>query len=152
MIKRRTYRLRTDHSFQNIAFPLHILWRLDALLFNLGLTLIVSAYYYNIEPIYTRHPHQRNVRHALEAAARHHRLLPLIVFAVISIHLVVSIAWALGVRRAGIGAVTWGVRFDDTDTFQRRLTIAPPLHAEPDNITGFSLCWAWSVSLGNSVL
>ncbi|GHJ88935.1 hypothetical protein NliqN6_5337 [Naganishia liquefaciens] len=94
--------------FPNIAFPLHILWRLDALLFNLGLTLIVSAYYYNIEPIYTRHPHQRSIRHAVEAAARHHRLLPLIIFAVISVHMVVSIAWALGVRRVGIGAVTWG--------------------------------------------
>jgi hypothetical protein len=107
----------------------------------------VSAYYYNIEPIYSRHPHQRNVRHALEAAASHHRLLPLIIFAAISTHLVVSVAWALGVRKAGIGAVTWGVRPNPVVNFFR--LIARFTLTEPDNITGFFIRWSRSVSLWN---
>ncbi|KAJ9103267.1 hypothetical protein QFC21_002690 [Naganishia friedmannii] len=38
----------------------------------------------------------------------HHRLFPLIVFGVIAAHVAVSLVWSLGVRKAGIGAVTWG--------------------------------------------
>jgi hypothetical protein len=37
---------------QNIPFPLHLLWRLDTLLLNLGLTLILSAFYFDPAPIY----------------------------------------------------------------------------------------------------
>jgi hypothetical protein len=30
-------------------------------------------------------------------------------FGVVAVHVVVSLVWSLGVRKAGIGAVTWGV-------------------------------------------
>ncbi|KAJ9122917.1 hypothetical protein QFC24_003955 [Naganishia onofrii] len=110
--------------FPNIALPLHLLWRIDALLFNLGLTLIVSAYWYDIEPIYTRHSHRSSPLPPPSngsggggngyppfppvGSQRHHRLFPLIMFGVIAVHVVVSLVWSLGVRKAGIGAVTWG--------------------------------------------
>lgn len=47
----------------------------------------------------------------MRSAESRHRLLPLIVLAVLATHLAVSSVWAMGVRKAGIGAVTWGVRY-----------------------------------------
>ncbi|KAJ9105968.1 hypothetical protein QFC19_003303 [Naganishia cerealis] len=83
------------------------------------------AYWYNIEPIYTRHSHRAPSGGdgqrppfpptADEGSERHHhRLFPLIVFAVVGTHVVVSLVWSLGVRKAGIGAVTWGVGFQQS--------------------------------------
>jgi hypothetical protein len=92
----------------------HILWRLDTILLNLGFTLIVSAFYYNTEPIY----HRLSARSSLPSSKygltpldelKPHRLFPLVVAGVALAHFVISWVWAVGVRRVGLSAVTWGV-------------------------------------------
>ncbi len=103
---------------QNIPLVLHLLWRIDTLLLNLGLTLLVSAYYFNAEPIYPpSHAHQARPRgdgsagdEADAAGPRAtHKLLPLVVVAAVVVHSVITIAWNLGVRKLGVGAVSWSV-------------------------------------------
>ncbi|KAG7579942.1 hypothetical protein FFLO_00150 [Filobasidium floriforme] len=99
--------------FPNIAVAVHILWRLDTILLNLGFTLIVSAFYYNTEPIY----HRLSARSSLPSGKygltpldelKPHRLFPLVVAGVALAHFVISWVWAVGVRRVGLSAVTWG--------------------------------------------
>jgi hypothetical protein len=92
----------------------HILWRLDTILLNLGFTLIVSAFYYNTEPIY----HRLSARSSLPSSEhglipldqfKPHKLFPLVVAGVFLAHFVISWIWAVAVRRVGLSAVTWGV-------------------------------------------
>jgi hypothetical protein len=96
----------------------HILWRLDTLLLNLGLTLVASAFYYNTAPIYRRIPshHNSTLQERVNTMGvinysdlRLHHLFPLVVFGLFAIHLLVSSIWAVGVRRVGLSAVTWAV-------------------------------------------
>jgi hypothetical protein len=107
----------SSHPPQNIAVVVHILWRLDTILLNLGLTLIVSAFYYNTDPIYhrlsTRHEGS-NIKHgrATLKQLKIHRLFPLVVAGVLMVHFITSWVWAVGVRRVGLSAVTWAVSRD----------------------------------------
>lgn len=96
--------------FPNIPIALHLLWRIDTLLLNLGLTLILSAYYFNSYPIY--HPDHLHPEfdHA-SAAPRPNtpsKWLWLVWAVVAFLHICVSLVWKV-VGRVGIGAVTWGV-------------------------------------------
>ena len=88
---------------QNIPFPLHLLWRLDTLLLNLGLTLILSAFYFNPFPIYRHH------LPVATAPREPSRFLWLVWALVALLHVAVSLTWKV-VGRVGVGAVTWGVR------------------------------------------
>jgi hypothetical protein len=100
---------------QNIPFPLHLLWRLDTLLLNLGLTLILSAFYFDPAPIYHHLDsvpvHSVPVR-TLGPEASHpgepSRWLWLAWALVALLHVCVSLVWKV-VGRVGVGAVTWGV-------------------------------------------
>jgi hypothetical protein len=40
-------------------------------------------------------------------------------FGVVAVHVAVSLVWSLGVRKAGIGAVTWGVSLQLAFLFPR---------------------------------
>lgn len=100
--------------FPNIPIALHLLWRLDTLLLNLGLTLILSAYYFNSYPIYHGpEPHNHNNAEITpySSAARPDHPSPhlwLVWGLVAFLHVCVSLVWKV-VGRVGIGAVTWGV-------------------------------------------
>lgn len=87
--------------FPNIPFPLHLLWRLDTLLLNLGLTLILSAFYFNPFPIYRHH------LPVATAPREPSRFLWLVWALVALLHIAVSLTWKV-VGRVGVGAVTWG--------------------------------------------
>ncbi|KAK1922103.1 hypothetical protein DB88DRAFT_497151 [Papiliotrema laurentii] len=94
--------------FPTINLALHLLWRLDTLLLNLGLTMILSAFYFDPIPIY-RHgvPHTEPRKPAL---GPNHTPSPYLwsVWAVVAlIHVGISVLWKL-VGRIGIDAVTWG--------------------------------------------
>ncbi|GMK58396.1 hypothetical protein CspeluHIS016_0504280 [Cutaneotrichosporon spelunceum] len=94
--------------FPLIPFALHVLWRIDTLILNLGLTLILSGFYFDPEPIY---------KHESAAVARDwppiapkptpSRWLPLAWVAVTVVHIALSLVWKV-VGRVGVGAVTWG--------------------------------------------
>ncbi|WVW86189.1 hypothetical protein I302_108230 [Kwoniella bestiolae CBS 10118] len=92
--------------FPNIPFPLHLLWRLDTLLLNLGLTLLLSSFYFNSTPIYKHSP--LVVRHdAAVPDTQPHKWLWQVWALVALLHVCVSLVWKV-VGRVGIGAVTWG--------------------------------------------
>ncbi|KAK6909398.1 hypothetical protein I203_103416 [Kwoniella mangroviensis CBS 8507] len=92
--------------FPNIPFPLHLLWRLDTLLLNLGLTLLLSSFYFNSTPIYRHSPSV--VRHdAAVPDSQPHKWLWQVWALVSLLHVAVSLVWKV-VGRVGIGAVTWG--------------------------------------------
>ena len=95
---------------QNIPFPFHLLWRLDTLLLNLGLTLILSAYYLDPTPIYRHHSPAHMVRNppATAPSREASHLLWVVWAVVVLLHVCISLAWKI-VWRVGIGAVTWGV-------------------------------------------
>jgi len=94
--------------FPNIPLVLHYLWRIDTLLLNLGLTLFVSAYYYDAEPIYPIE-HERSSTPGVSAETSHpHRLLPLVMAAAIALHALITLLWNLSVRSLGVGAISWG--------------------------------------------
>ncbi|KAL1409091.1 hypothetical protein Q8F55_005915 [Vanrija albida] len=95
--------------FPNIPFPLHLLWRLDTLLLNLGLTLILSAYYFDSEPIY-KHQSLAGGGKDWEPAEPNPTpspYLPLVWVLVTLLHIALSLVWKI-VGSAGVGAVTWG--------------------------------------------
>ncbi|KAK4684474.1 hypothetical protein P7C73_g5700, partial [Tremellales sp. Uapishka_1] len=102
--------------FPNIPFPLHLLWRLDTLLLNLGLTLVLSAFYYDPSPIY-RHFYPSptmdptytasHTPNATEPAREPSPYLWLVWAFVVVLHTTVSLVWKV-VGRLGVGAVTWG--------------------------------------------
>ncbi|WVR07661.1 hypothetical protein IAU60_004703 [Kwoniella sp. DSM 27419] len=102
--------------FPNIPFPLHLLWRLDTLLLNLGLTLLLSAFYFNSSPIY-RHTSRSPQPFTVEVSLEHtpvtipgnqpSRWLWLALVLVALLHVAVSLVWKV-VGRVGVGAVTWG--------------------------------------------
>ncbi|ODN99110.1 hypothetical protein I350_07265 [Cryptococcus amylolentus CBS 6273] len=100
-------------AFPAIPFALHLLWRLDTLLLNLGLTLILSSFYFNSTPIY--HHSLSPSPNTLSALGDHpmvperepSRWLWLAWAAVVLVHVVVNLVWR-GVAKFGIGAVTWG--------------------------------------------
>lgn len=99
----------TQTDLQNIPFPFHLLWRLDTLLLNLGLTLILSAYYFDPAPIYRHHsPHLERNPPATAPSRDASPYLWLVWFFVVLLHVLISLAWKI-VWRVGIGAVTWGV-------------------------------------------
>ncbi|WVQ84621.1 hypothetical protein IAT38_006776 [Cryptococcus sp. DSM 104549] len=96
-----------------IPFPLHLLWRLDTLLLNLGLTLLLSAFYFSPQPIY-RHssPFSDDLAAAHSPPAESpdsepSRWLWLVWALVVVVHVAVSLVWKV-VGKVGIGAVTWG--------------------------------------------
>lgn len=95
--------------FPNIPIALHLLWRIDTLLLNLGLTLILSAYYFNSYPIYQpdhlTSTSENNIAHRPNQPSR---WLWLVWAVVAFLHICVSLVWKV-VGRVGIGAVTWGV-------------------------------------------
>ena len=98
---------------QSIPFPLHLLWRLDTLLLNLGLTLILSAFYFDPVPIYRHDPsHPSLSLVSLQPSTYPHggpsRYLWLVWALVTMTHVGVSLVWKV-VGRVGIGSVTWGV-------------------------------------------
>lgn len=92
---------------------MHILWRLDTIVLNLGFTLIVSAFYYNTAPIYHRLSARSDPSHGHGLIPldqlKPHKLFPLVVAGVFLAHYVISCIWAVAVRRVGLSAVTWGV-------------------------------------------
>ncbi|WVF72988.1 hypothetical protein IAT40_007806 [Kwoniella sp. CBS 6097] len=106
--------------FPNIPFPLHLLWRLDTLLLNLGLTLLLSAFYFNSSPIY-RHSSSAYTSIAgtgflLQGKRGTGVVVPdtepskwlwLAWVLVAIVHVLVSLVWKV-VGRVGVGAVTWG--------------------------------------------
>ncbi|RXK40497.1 hypothetical protein M231_02149 [Tremella mesenterica] len=92
--------------FPNIPFPLHLLWRLDTLLLNLGLTLIISSFYFNPRPIY-HHPSIIITEVATVARGTPSKWLWLAWTSVAILHLIVNLTWKV-VGRVGVGAVTWG--------------------------------------------
>lgn len=102
---------------QNIPFPFHLLWRLDTLLLNLGLTLILSAFYFNPTPIY-RHFHPSRISDGAVVEAESipatkpdrdaSKYLWLAWVIIVLVHVGVNLAWKV-VGRLGVGAVTWGV-------------------------------------------
>ncbi|OXC70802.1 hypothetical protein AYX13_00785 [Cryptococcus neoformans] len=102
--------------FPNIPFPFHLLWRLDTLLLNLGLTLILSAFYFNPTPIY-RHSHPSPFPDGAAVEAESvltmepdrdaSKYLWLAWVIVVLVHVGVNLVWKV-VGRLGIGAVTWG--------------------------------------------
>lgn len=96
--------------FPNIPFPLHLLWRLDTLLLNLGLTLILSAYYFDSEPIYKHQALAGGGKdwEPAEPNATPSPYLPLVWGLVTVLHIALSLVWKI-VGSAGVGAVTWGV-------------------------------------------
>ncbi|WWD19652.1 hypothetical protein CI109_104114 [Kwoniella shandongensis] len=102
-------------AYPNIPFPLHLLWRLDTLLLNLGLTLLLSAFYFNPTPIYRHSPYSRSnpfdmISHNGSANipdVEPSRWLWLVWGLVVLVHVGVSLVWKI-VGRLGIGAVTWG--------------------------------------------
>lgn len=102
---------------QNIPFPLHLLWRLDTLLLNLGLTLLLSAFYFDPYPIYRHLPgpggdagESVNVLSSSPAKNEPSAYLWGVWAAVALLHLGVSLVWRV-VGRVGVGAVTWGVSY-----------------------------------------
>ena len=100
---------RVIRILQNIPLVLHYLWRIDTLLLNLGLTLFVSSYYYDAEPIYPIE-HERSSTPGVSAETSHpHRLLPLVMAAAIALHALITLLWNLSVRSLGVGAISWGV-------------------------------------------
>lgn len=116
MIGINLVRRRAANTYQNIPFPLHLLWRLDTLLLNLGLTLLLSAYYFNPSPIY-RHSHRSIVNEmkmdsltdgATRPANEPNQYLWLVWGLVVFLHICVSLVWKV-VGRLGVGSVTWGV-------------------------------------------
>lgn len=97
--------------FPNIPLVLHYLWRIDTLLLNLGLTLFVSAYYFNPEPIYPpshAHPPFPPMEEDTPADRHPHRLLPLVVIGVTLVHAIITLLWNLSTRKLGVGAISWG--------------------------------------------
>ncbi|OCF38115.1 hypothetical protein I316_00339 [Kwoniella heveanensis BCC8398] len=104
--------------FPNIPFPLHLLWRLDTLLLNLGLTLLLSAFYFNSSPIY-RHSsidtaasdtllvHGKRGNGIVVPDTEPSKWLWLAWVLVALVHVLVSLVWKV-VGRVGVGAVTWG--------------------------------------------
>ncbi|WRT70208.1 uncharacterized protein IL334_007203 [Kwoniella shivajii] len=94
--------------FPNIPFPLHLLWRLDTLLLNLGLTLLLSSFYFNSAPIYRHAPWTTTIsRDASIPDTEPHKWLWQVWALVSLVHVGVSLVWKV-VGRVGIGAVTWG--------------------------------------------
>ncbi|WVR00178.1 hypothetical protein IAU59_007320 [Kwoniella sp. CBS 9459] len=109
--------------FPNIPFPLHLLWRLDTLLLNLGLTLLLSAFYYNSSPIYRHSTYDPSVPLNAESQSllvqskrgtgvvvpdiEPSKWLWLAWVLVAIVHVLVSLVWKV-VGRVGVGAVTWG--------------------------------------------
>ncbi|KIR62550.1 hypothetical protein I314_03495 [Cryptococcus bacillisporus CA1873] len=102
--------------FPNIPFPFHLLWRLDTLLLNLGLTLILSAFYFNPTPIYRHfHPSPISDGAVVEAVSipatkpdrDASKYLWLSWVIIVLVHVGVNLAWKV-VGRLGVGAVTWG--------------------------------------------
>ena len=108
---------------QNISLPLHILWRLDTLLLNLGLTLVLSAFYFNAVPTY-RHDNEDRVYISAESEAESGRYLWLVWTLVAVLHIITSSMWKL-VERVGIGAVIWGV-----SRFHRKLGGRPDINRD----------------------
>ncbi|WWC72036.1 uncharacterized protein I206_105995 [Kwoniella pini CBS 10737] len=94
--------------FPNIPFPLHLLWRLDTLLLNLGLTLLLSSFYFNSAPIYRHHSSIIMVRDGtMIPDTKPHKWLWQVWVLVALLHIIISLVWK-NVGRVGIGAVTWG--------------------------------------------
>ncbi|WWC91686.1 uncharacterized protein L201_006632 [Kwoniella dendrophila CBS 6074] len=102
--------------FPNIPFPLHLLWRLDTLLLNLGLTLTLSSFYFNSAPIYRHNPSwiigsnsisMQKGGTVIMPDKEPHKWLWQVWVLVAIIHICVSLVWKV-VGRVGIGAVTWG--------------------------------------------
>lgn len=99
---------------QLIPFPLHMLWRIDTLLLNLGLTLILSAFWLDPEPIY--HHGVGHIGHPLPSrewppARPNPEPSPYLGVAwclVALLHIISALVWKV-VGRVGVGAVTWGV-------------------------------------------
>jgi hypothetical protein len=88
-----------------------MLWRIDTLLLNLGLTLILSAYYFNSYPIYQPDhlPGNYDAAHSIAHRPNEPSRWLWLVWAVVAfLHICVSLVWKV-VGRVGIGAVTWGV-------------------------------------------
>lgn len=93
---------------QNIPLALHLLWRLDTLLLNLGLTMILSGFYYDPIPIY-KHPIEDIPDHAAKSPSRSPSPYLWTVWVLVAlVHVAVSVVWK-NVGRLGVGAVTWGV-------------------------------------------
>ncbi|KLT40550.1 hypothetical protein CC85DRAFT_287393 [Cutaneotrichosporon oleaginosum] len=94
--------------FPLIPFALHVLWRIDTLILNLGLTLILSGFYFDPEPIY-KHEGIVTARDWPPIAPKPtpSRWLPLAWVAVTLVHITLSLVWKV-VGRVGVGAVTWG--------------------------------------------
>lgn len=90
---------------------------MDTLLLNLGLTLILSAFYFNPTPIY-RHSHPSPFPDGAAVEAESvltmepdrdaSKYLWLAWVIVVLVHVGVNLVWKV-VGRLGIGAVTWGV-------------------------------------------
>ncbi|ORX40591.1 hypothetical protein BD324DRAFT_611428 [Kockovaella imperatae] len=90
--------------YPTIPFALHILWRIDTLLLNLGLTLILAAFYFNPYPLYDDSDNLLPPYHSDEKPSR--LLWP--VWALVAVlHVCISLVWKI-VGRVGIEAVTWG--------------------------------------------
>ncbi|WVO18543.1 hypothetical protein L204_106262 [Cryptococcus depauperatus] len=102
--------------FPNIPFPFHLLWRLDTLLLNLGLTLILSAFYFNPTPIYHQF-HSTDFSIVSDAISVNHKSVKpgdgpshwlWLTWTLVTVaHVGVSLVWKV-VGRVGVGAVTWG--------------------------------------------
>ena len=96
---------------QTIPLALHLLWRLDTLLINLGLTLVLSAFYFDPVPIY-KHPIHRSPPGTVKGPNHHpSEYLGLVWVLVTIVHLCLSLVWKV-VGRVGVDAVTWGVSAD----------------------------------------
>ncbi len=110
MRSRRELESALGIPYPNINFALHILWRIDTILLNLGLTLLLAAFFFNPVPLYRRPPTHRTEEGLPmdDGYLRPVRLLPLVVVGIITLHTLVSLTWSLGLRRLGLGAVTWG--------------------------------------------
>jgi hypothetical protein len=79
---------------------------------------VISAFYFNTEPIYHRLPLRHDVSHARHGRKTFgdlspHKLFPLVVVGIYLVHFAISWVWAAAVRRLGLSAVTWGVSLDE---------------------------------------
>lgn len=95
--------------FPMIPLALHILWRVDTLLLNLGLTLILSGFYFDPEPLYRHEPKRIGGGWRPSAPKAHPSpWLPLAWCVVAVVHIALGIVWKM-VGRVGVAPVTWGV-------------------------------------------
>lgn len=97
-------------NFPLIPLALHMLWRIDTLLLNLGLTLILSGFYFDPEPLYRHEPKMARDGGWQPSVpkARPSHWLPLAWCVVAAVHVALGLVWKL-VGRVGVAPVTWGV-------------------------------------------